>query len=141
MKKNNNGQNFDKIETPNFDQLNDIFQNNIQIYNNFVKKSNSAYQKPKIKVKGDGKNNSQSNKEFSSIDLLNLINPTTTKITNTLIDVSTRMASNPTLYYEHINKWIQQIASLNFYFIARLSNQSANPVIKPGKTDKRFSAS
>lgn len=141
MKKNNNGQNFEKIETPNFDQLNDIFQNNIKIYNNFVKKSNSAYQKPKIKVKGDGKNNSQSNKEFSSIDLLNLINPTTTKINNTLIDVSTRMASNPTLYYEHINKWIQQIASLNFYFIARLSNQSADPVIKPGKTDKRFSAS
>ena len=66
-------------------------------------------------------------------DLLNLINPTTTKITQTLLDASSRLARNPTLYYEHINKWV--IASLNFYFISKLSNHSANPIIEPEKTD------
>ena len=33
----------------------------------------------------------------------------------------------------------QQIASLNFYFISKLSNQPTDPVVQPDKTDKRFS--
>ena len=33
MKKENNTTDFTKIQTPNFDQLNDIFENNLKIYN------------------------------------------------------------------------------------------------------------
>ena len=36
MKKENNTTDFTKIQTPNFDQLNDIFENNLKIYNNFI---------------------------------------------------------------------------------------------------------
>jgi len=36
MKKENNTTDFTKIQAPNFDQLNDIFENNIKIYNNFI---------------------------------------------------------------------------------------------------------
>ena len=131
---------FKKFETPNFDQINQIFQNNLKIYNNFFKGNNASGLKPKIRVKANNKS-TQTNQQFSPIDLLNLINPTTTKITSTLFDATSRMSNNPALYYEHINKWIQQIASLNFYFISKLSNQPTDPVVKPDKTDKRFSDS
>ncbi|MEL0177283.1 MAG: hypothetical protein VW810_03190 [Pelagibacteraceae bacterium] len=130
--------NFKKFDTPNFDQINQIFQNNLKIYNNFFKENNTNGLKPKIRVKANNKS-TQNNKQFTPIDLLNLINPTTTKITSTLFDATSRMSNNPALYYEHINKWIQQIASLNFYFISKLSNQPADPVVQPDKTDKRFS--
>ena len=131
---------FKKFETPNFDQINQIFQNNLKIYNNFFKGNNASGLKPKIRVKANNKS-TQTNQQFSPIDLLNLINPTTTKITSTLFDATSRMSNNPALYYEHINKWIQQIASLNFYFISKLSNQPTDPVVQPDKTDKRFSDS
>ena len=36
MKKENNTTDFTKIQAPNFDQLNDIFENNLKIYNNFI---------------------------------------------------------------------------------------------------------
>ena len=39
MKKENNTTDFTKIQTPNFDQLNDIFENNLKIYNNFINKN------------------------------------------------------------------------------------------------------
>ena len=132
--------NFKKFETPNFDQINQIFQNNLKIYNNFFKGNNPSGLKPKIRIKANNKS-TQNNQQFSPIDLLNLINPTTTKITSTLFDATSRMSNNPALYYEHINKWIQQIASLNFYFISKLSNQPTDPVVQPDKTDKRFSDS
>ena len=76
---------------------------------------------------------------FTPVDLLNLINPTTTKITNSLFDISSKMTTKPDAYYEHINKWIQQIASLNFYFISRLSNKPADPIVQyPIKQIKGF---
>ena len=59
----------------------------------------------KLGVKANNKS-TQTNQQFSPIDLLNLINPTTTKITSTLFDATSRMSNNPALYYEHINKWI-----------------------------------
>ena len=34
--KENNTTDFTKIQAPNFDQLNDIFENNLKIYNNFI---------------------------------------------------------------------------------------------------------
>jgi len=125
-------ENNSQIQAPNFDQLNDIFQNNIQIYNNFV----NNISKPK-ESKKESKKNGQA---FTPVDLLNLINPTTTKITNTLFDVSSQVTKNPAVYYENVNKWIQQIAALNFYFISKLSNRPADPIATPDKTDKRFAS-
>ena len=40
---------FKKFETPNFDQINQIFQNNLKIYNNFFKGNNASGLKPKIR--------------------------------------------------------------------------------------------
>jgi polyhydroxyalkanoate synthase len=139
MKKNEKTINFEEIKTPDFSQINDIFENNLKIYNNFVKNisTNTPANKDTQTTNGVKNTNGQN---FTAIDLLNLINPTTTKITNTLFDVSSKITNNPKLYYEHIGKWIQQIASLNFYFISRLSNQPANPIIEPNKTDKRFAS-
>ena len=37
MKKNEKTINYEEIKTPDFGQLNDIFENNLKIYNNFVK--------------------------------------------------------------------------------------------------------
>ena len=130
--------NFKKLEAPNLEQINDIFQNNLKIYQNFIENYQSSNNKMNTKSGDDL--GTASKKKFTPNDLLNLINPTTTKITQTLLDASSRLARNPTLYYEHINKWVQQIASLNFYFISKLSNHSANPIIEPEKTDKRFSS-
>ena len=130
--------NFKKLEAPNLEQINDIFQNNLKIYQNFIENYQSSNNKMNTKSGDDL--GTASKKKFTPNDLLNLINPTTTKITQTLLDASSRLARNPTLYYEHINKWVQQIASLNFYFISKLSNHSANPIIEPEKTDKRSSS-
>jgi polyhydroxyalkanoate synthase len=129
-------ENQSQIQAPNFDQLNDIFQNNLKIYNNFVSNISKPQETTK-KVKKESKLNGQA---FTPIDLLNLINPTTTKITNTLFDVSSQVTKNPALYYENVNKWIQQIAALNFYFISKLSNRPADPIASPDKTDKRFAS-
>ena len=129
-------ENQSQIQAPNFDQLNDIFQNNLKIYNNFVSNISKPQETTK-EVKKESKLNGQA---FTPIDLLNLINPTTTKITNTLFDVSSQVTKNPALYYENVNKWIQQIAALNFYFISKLSNRPADPIASPDKTDKRFAS-
>jgi polyhydroxyalkanoate synthase len=129
-------ENQSQIQAPNFDQLNDIFQNNLKIYNNFVSNISKPQETTK-EVKKESKPNGQA---FTPIDLLNLINPTTTKITNTLFDVSSQVTKNPALYYENVNKWIQQIAALNFYFISKLSNRPADPIASPDKTDKRFAS-
>ena len=131
-----NKENQSQIQAPNFDQLNDIFQNNLKIYNNFVSNISKPQETTK-EVKKESKLNGQA---FTPIDLLNLINPTTTKITNTLFDVSSQVTKNPALYYENVNKWIQQIAALNFYFISKLSNRPADPIASPDKTDKRFAS-
>ena len=131
-----NKENQSQIQAPNFDQLNDIFQNNLKIYNNFVSNISKPQEATK-EVKKESKPNGQA---FTPIDLLNLINPTTTKITNTLFDVSSQVTKNPALYYENVNKWIQQIAALNFYFISKLSNRPADPIASPDKTDKRFAS-
>jgi hypothetical protein len=37
MKKDEKTINFEEIKTPDFSQINDIFENNLKIYNNFVK--------------------------------------------------------------------------------------------------------
>ena len=49
MKKENNTTDFTKIQAPNFDQLNDIFENNLKIYNNFI--NNMSEPKKVIRMK------------------------------------------------------------------------------------------
>ena len=85
---------------PDFGQINDIFENNLKIYNNFVKNisTNTPANKDTQTTNGAKNTNGQN---FTATDLLNLINPTTTKITNTLFDVSSKITNNPKLYYEH----------------------------------------
>ena len=129
---------FKKFETPNFDQFNDVIQNNIKIYNDIIQGKNPKSTSKDDKVNHKNQKKNEKNEEFTAIDLLNLINPTATKITKTLLDTSNKISKNPNLLYEHTTKWIQQIVSLNFYFISKISNQDHKPVIEPNKTDKRF---
>ena len=91
MKKNEKTINFEEIKTPDFSQINDIFENNLKIYNDFVKNISTNNTSANIST-----NNTSANKDtqttngakntngqnFTATDLLNLINPTTTKITN-----------------------------------------------------------
>ena len=96
MKKENKTVDFAQIQTPNFDQLNDIFQNNLKIYNNFVSNVSTSKNSNNKSEKTNGKTNGQN---FTPVDLLNLINPTTSKITNSLFDISSKMTTAPDVYY------------------------------------------
>jgi polyhydroxyalkanoate synthase subunit PhaC len=131
-----NKKDHEKNELPKFDQLNDIFQNNIKIYNNIINSSLSAF----------GQNNQAQNvntsspNDFSINDLLKSINPTTTKILESIEKFTNEIGKNPQIYYNNINNWLTQITTLNFYFVSKLSNNSALPAIKEDKTDKRFSS-
>ena len=49
MKKENNTTDFKKFQAPNFDQLNDIFEDNLKIYNNFI--NNMSEPKKMIRMK------------------------------------------------------------------------------------------
>ena len=73
--------NFKKLEAPNLEQINDIFQNNLKIYQNFIENYQSSNNKMNTKSGDDL--GTASKKKFTPNDLLNLINPTTTKITQT----------------------------------------------------------
>ena len=131
-----NKKDHEKNELPNFDQLNDIFQNNIKIYNNIINSSLSAFGQNNQAQKV----NTSSPNDFSINDLLKSINPTTTKILESIEKFTNEIGKNPQIYYNNINNWLTQITTLNFYFISKLSNNSALPAIKEDKTDKRFSS-
>ena len=122
------------MQYPDLNQFNEIFQNNIKIYNNLISTNFSNF----------GKNSSDtfktSNGEFGIQDLLKSINPTTSKIMESLEKFTNEIGKNPTVYYDNIGKWLTQLTALNFYFVSRLSNQNATPPIKEDKTDKRFSS-
>ena len=79
-----NNINLKKNETPNFEQINDIFQNNFKIYQNFIKdyQTNISKLNTETKVNEAG---TASEKKFTPNDLLNLINPTTTKISHFIL--------------------------------------------------------
>jgi polyhydroxyalkanoate synthase len=127
------------MEYPKFEELKDIFDNNVKIYNNFVENNLANFSQNNFQAQASNKNNS-SKKEFSTIDLLNSIAPTTNKILESFQKFSSEVGKNPNIYFDHINKWMTQITSLNFYFVSKLSNQEALPVTKEDKTDKRFSS-
>ena len=122
------------MQYPDLNQFNEIFQNNIKIYNNLISTNFSNF----------GKNSSDTSKtangEFGIQDLLKSINPTTSKIMESLEKFTNEIGKNPTVYYDNIGKWLTQLTALNFYFVSRLSNQNATPPIKEDKTDKRFSS-
>ena len=112
------------MEYPKFEELKDIFDNNVKIYNNFVENNLANFSQNNFQAQASNKNNS-SKKEFSTIDLLNSIAPTTNKILESFQKFSSEVGKNPNIYFDHINKWMTQITSLNFYFVSKLSNQEA----------------
>jgi len=122
------------MQYPDLTQFNEIFQNNIKIYNNLISSNFSNF--------GKGSNDSAKTAggEFGIQDLLKSINPTTSKIMESLEKFTSEIGKNPTVYYDNIGKWLTQLTALNFYFVSRLSNQNATPPIKEDKTDKRFSS-
>ncbi len=122
------------MQYPDLTQFNEIFQNNIKIYNNLISSNFSNF------GKGSGDSAKTADGEFGIQDLLKSINPTTSKIMESLEKFTSEIGKNPTVYYDNIGKWLTQLTALNFYFVSRLSNQNATPPIKEDKTDKRFSS-
>ncbi len=125
----------DKI---NFEDLSTVFENNLKIYNQYVES---------FKNLGAGQNNfptfpinNQNSNNFTINDLSNLIAPTVTKMMESFKNFQTEIQQHPNIYFDNLNKWVSQIANLNFYFVTRASGGMANPVIFEEKTDKRFSA-
>ena len=124
----------DKI---NFEDLNSVFENNLKIYNQYV---------DSFKNLGTVQNNfpsfntnNQNSNNFTINDLSNLIAPTMTKMMESFKNFQTGIQQNPNIYFDQLNKWISQIANLNFYFVTRASGGMANPIVFEEKTDKRFS--
>ncbi len=122
------------MQYPDLTQFNEIFQNNIKIYNNLISSNFSNF------GKGSKDSAKTAGGEFGIQDLLKSINPTTSKIMESLEKFTSEIGKNPTVYYDNIGKWLTQLTALNFYFVSRLSNQNATPPIKEDKTDKRFSS-
>jgi polyhydroxyalkanoate synthase len=124
----------DKI---NFEDLNSVFENNLKIYNQYV---------DSFKNLGTIQNNfpsfnanNQNSNNFTINDLSNLIAPTMNKMMESFKNFQTGIQQNPNIYFDQLNKWISQIANLNFYFVTRASGGMANPIVFEEKTDKRFS--
>ncbi|GBL17342.1 poly(3-hydroxyalkanoate) polymerase [Chloroflexota bacterium] len=124
----------DKI---NFEDLSSVFENNLKIYNQYVES---------FKNLGSSQNNfptfpfnNQNSNNFTMSDLSNLIAPTMNKMMESFKNFSTEIQQNPNVYFDSLNKWVSQIANLNFYFVTRASGGMANPVIFEEKSDRRFS--
>jgi len=121
----------------NFEDLSTIFESNLKIYNQYLESfKNLGVNQSNI---SSFNFNNQGSKNFTINDLSNLIAPTITKMMESFKSFSTEIQQNPNIYFDHLNRWISQIANLNFYFITRASGGIANPVILEEKTDKRFS--
>ena len=124
----------DKI---NFEDLSSVFENNLKIYNQYVES---------FKNLGSSQNNfptfpfnNQNRNNFTMSDLSNLIAPTMNKMMESFKKFSPEIQQNPNVYFDSLNKWVSQIANLNFYFVTRASGGMANPVIFEEKSDRRFS--
>jgi len=123
------------ITAPDFGAFNDIIQNNLKIYNDFVEENSKKNKESKSQEKSNGQANN-----FTMQDWFMTVSPTTNKLMDGMLKFSQSLNNNPKLYFENVNLWLNQIAQLNFYYVARLSNQEANPVVLPEKTDKRFAS-
>ena len=130
----------DKDKQPdkvNFEDPSGVFENNLKIYNQYVDsfKNFESNQNPFAAFSA----NTKTNTNFTINDLSNLIAPTMTKMMESFKNFQTGIQQSPNTYFDQLNKWISQIASLNFYFVTRASGGAANPVVFEEKTDKRFS--
>ena len=134
MSKTNKTSNNESKPSGAFD-FNEVFQNNIKIYNNLINASMEGFNTTADKTE----DNKDKKNLFKIEDLLKSINPTTNKIFESIEKFTAEIGKNPQIYHDNIGKWITQITSLNFYFVSKLSNQSAVPPIQEEKTDKRFS--
>ena len=114
-----------------FKGLNDLFENNLKLYNSFVQGAAIKNQEPK-------KNSTQQN--FEPQDLYKLISPTTDRIFESLNAFSGKIHKDPSLLFENIHIWMEDIVKLNYYFISKASNQKVDPIIKPNIADQRFSS-
>ena len=112
-----------------FKGLNEIYENNLSLYSNFIKNIN-VDQKPK---ENSGKH------DFKSQELYQLIAPTTDRIFESLSAFSGKIHKDPKLLFENLHIWMQDIVKLNYYFISKTSNKKVDPIIEPNKADRRFS--
>jgi polyhydroxyalkanoate synthase len=131
--KNNNK----KSEKINFEDLSSVFENNLKIYNQYVESFKNLGQSqnnfPTFNFNNQGSN-------FTANDLSNLIAPTVTKILNSFQHFQTEIQQKPNIYFDNLNKWVSQIANLNFYFMTKASGGVANPPVKEESSDKRFAS-
>ena len=128
----------------NFKGLNEIFENNLKLYDGFIKnsgsfiKNNGSFTK---NLKEDQKPEKNSVKQdFNPQDLYSLIAPTTNRILESLNSFSAKIHKDPSLHFENMHIWLNDIVKLNYYFLSKASNQEANPIIEPNKADQRFSS-
>jgi len=140
-----------KKDETNFKGLNDLFENNLKLYDNFTKgilgtqnpfKNNLKLYDNFIKgTLGNQKPKEDSGKQdFKPQDLYELISPTTDRIFESLNAFSGKVHKDPKLLFENLHIWMEDIVKLNYYFISKTSNQKVNPVIKPNISDQRFSS-
>ena len=140
-----------KKDEINFKGLNDLFENNLKLYDNFTKgtlgnqnpfKNNLKLYDNFIKgTLGNQKPKENSGKQdFKPQDLYELISPTTDRIFESLNAFSGKIHKDPKLLFENLHIWMEDIVKLNYYFISKASNQKVGPVIKPNISDQRFSS-
>ena len=111
MTKNDKDKQPDKI---NFEDLSGVFENNLKIYNQYIEsfKNLGSNQNPFAAFSPQ----SQKNSNFTVNDLSNLIAPTINKMMESFKNFSSGIQQNPNVYFDQLNRWMAQIANLNFYF-------------------------
>ena len=112
-----------------FKGLNNIFENNLKLFENITKSA--------IKEEKPEKNSKQQN--FKPQDLYELISPTTDRMFESINSFSKKINKDPKLYFENLHIWLEDIVKLNYYFVAKAANKKIDPIIKPNKADQRFS--
>ena len=130
-KKSNNAVPKNNINQFDFKGLNDLFENNLKLYNSFVKGTVTKNQKP---------NKDTIKQDFKPQDLYQLISPTTDRIFESLNAFYGKIHKDPKLLFENVHIWLEDIVKLNYYFISKASNQKVDPIIKPNIADQRFSS-
>ena len=128
-----------KKDEINFKGLNDIFENNLKLYDGFIK-GTLGNQKPKGTLENQKPKKNSEKQDFKPQDLYQLISPTTDRIFESLNAFSGKVHKDPKLLFENLHIWMEDIVKLNYYFISKTSNQKVNPVIKPNISDQRFSS-
>ena len=105
MKKNNkkkssNASPKNKINQIDFKGLNDLFENNLKLYNSFVKGVATKNEKPK-------KNSIK--QDFKPQDLYELISPTTNRIFESLNSFNQKIHKDPKLLFENVHIWLEDM--------------------------------